>query len=43
MADLGATIKNKMLANQWSFLLIVVIILSIIAGTLTVGIFGLEI
>ena len=33
MGDLGATIKKKMLANQWSFLLIVVIILSVIAGT----------
>jgi ribose transport system permease protein len=33
MADLGATIKKKLLANQWSFLLLVVIVLSIIAGT----------
>ena len=33
MAELGATIKKKLLANQWSFLLLVVIILSIIAGT----------
>jgi ribose transport system permease protein len=33
MGDLGATIKKKMLANQWSFLLIVVIILSVVAGT----------
>src|SRR5580693_1804162 len=33
MGDLGATIKKKMLANQWSFLLVVVILLSIIAGT----------
>jgi len=33
MADLGATIKNKLLANQWSFLLIVVVVLSIIAGS----------
>jgi ribose transport system permease protein len=32
MADLGATIKKKLLANQWSFLLLVVVILSIIAG-----------
>src|SRR6266404_1339854 len=33
MADLGATIKKKQIANQWSFLLLVVIVLSIIAGT----------
>src|SRR5580704_13610035 len=33
MSDLGATIKKKLLANQWSFLLVVVILLSIIAGT----------
>jgi ribose transport system permease protein len=32
MADLGATIKKQLLANQWSFLLLVVVILSIIAG-----------
>src|SRR5215831_858218 len=33
MTDLGATIKRRLLANQWSFLLIVVVLLSIIAGT----------
>src|ERR1700758_1710129 len=33
MAEFGATIKKKLLANQWSFLLMVVVILSIIAGT----------
>src|SRR5271165_6877277 len=33
MTDFGATMRKKMLANQWSFLLIVVIILSVIAGT----------
>src|ERR1700758_5885478 len=33
MVELGTTIKNKLLANQWSFLLIVVIILSIVAGS----------
>jgi ribose transport system permease protein len=33
MTKFGATIKKQMLANQWSFLLIVVAILSIIAGT----------
>lgn len=33
MTELGPTIKKQMLANQWSFLLLVVIILSIIAGT----------
>jgi len=43
MADLGGAIKTKMLANQWSFLLIVVIILSVIAGTVKVVIFGWEI
>jgi ribose transport system permease protein len=32
MTELGSTIKRQMLANQWSFLLLVVIILSIIAG-----------
>src|SRR5215469_1758749 len=32
MTDLGATIKRRLLANQWSFLLIVVVLLSIIAG-----------
>src|SRR5260370_15363035 len=34
MTELGATIRKKLLANQWSFLLIVVVILSIIAGTI---------
>ena len=33
MTDLGATIKRRLLTNQWSFLLIVVVLLSIIAGT----------
>ena len=33
MAALSATIKRKMLANQWSFFLLVVVLLSIIAGT----------
>ena len=33
MVELGTTIKNKLLANQWSFLLIVMIILSIVAGS----------
>jgi ribose transport system permease protein len=32
MTRFGATIKKQMLANQWSFLLLVVVILSIIAG-----------
>jgi hypothetical protein len=32
MTQFGATIKKQMLANQWSFLLLVVAILSIIAG-----------
>jgi ribose transport system permease protein len=32
MTGFGATIKKQMLANQWSFLLLVVAILSIIAG-----------
>ncbi len=32
MTQFGAAIKKQMLANQWSFLLIVVAILSIIAG-----------
>ena len=32
MTQFGATIKRQMLANQWSFLLLVVGILSIIAG-----------
>jgi ribose transport system permease protein len=33
MTQFGTTIKKQLLANQWSFLLIVVVILSIIAGT----------
>jgi ribose transport system permease protein len=33
MTLLGTTLKRKLLANQWSFLLIVVIILSVVAGT----------
>ena len=33
MADLATAIKKRLLANQWSFLLLVVIVLSIIAGT----------
>jgi ribose transport system permease protein len=33
MTELAATIKKKLLANQWSFLLMVVVILSIIAGS----------
>ena len=33
MTQFGAAIKKQMLANQWSFLLLVVAILSIIAGT----------
>jgi ribose/xylose/arabinose/galactoside ABC-type transport system permease subunit len=33
MTELGVMIKKKLLANQWSFLLMVVVILSIIAGT----------
>jgi ribose transport system permease protein len=33
MTQFGAAIKKRMLANQWSFLLLVVAILSIIAGT----------
>jgi ribose transport system permease protein len=33
MTQFGTTIKKQMLANQWSFLLLVVAILSIIAGT----------
>jgi ribose transport system permease protein len=32
MTRFGAAIKKQMLANQWSFLLLVVVILSIIAG-----------
>jgi len=32
MTGFGTTLKNKLLANQWSFLLIVVAILSIVAG-----------
>jgi ribose transport system permease protein len=32
MTKSGALIKNKLLANQWSFLLIVVAILSVVAG-----------
>src|SRR6516165_1710972 len=33
MPEFGAIIRKKLLANQWSFLLIVVVVLSIIAGT----------
>src|SRR6516162_251192 len=33
MPEFGAIIRKKLLANQWSFLLMVVVILSIIAGT----------
>ncbi len=33
MNELGAILKKKILANQWFFLLVVVIVLSIIAGT----------
>src|SRR6516165_9008950 len=33
MTKSGALIKDKLLANQWSFLLIVVAILSAVAGT----------
>jgi len=33
MTAFGTTFKNKLLANQWSFLLIVVAILSIVAGS----------
>jgi ribose transport system permease protein len=33
MAELGPTIKRRLLSHQWSFLLLVVVILSIIAGT----------
>jgi ribose transport system permease protein len=33
MTLLGTTLKSKLLANQWSFLLVVVIILSIVAGS----------
>jgi ribose transport system permease protein len=33
MTGFGTTLKNKLLANQWSFLLIVVAILSIVAGS----------
>jgi ribose transport system permease protein len=33
MTAFGTTLKNKLLANQWSFLLIVVAILSIVAGS----------
>ena len=33
MSALGTTIRKRLLANQWSFLLLVVILLSLIAGT----------
>jgi ribose transport system permease protein len=33
MAELGPTIRRRLLSHQWSFLLLVVVILSIIAGT----------
>jgi ribose transport system permease protein len=33
MSALGTTIRKKLLANQWSFLLLVVILLSLIAGS----------
>ena len=33
MRALGTTIRKRLLANQWSFLLLVVILLSLIAGT----------
>jgi ribose transport system permease protein len=33
MAELGPTIRRRLLSHQWSFLLLVVLILSIIAGT----------
>jgi ribose transport system permease protein len=33
MSALGTTISKRLLANQWSFLLLVVILLSLIAGT----------
>src|SRR6516164_2862507 len=33
MPEFGAIIRKRLLANQWSFLLMVVVILSIIAGT----------
>src|SRR6201987_5278022 len=32
MTEVGRTLKRKLLANQWSFLLMVVVILSIVAG-----------
>src|SRR5260370_11364552 len=33
MSALGTTIRKRLLANQWSFLLLVVILLSLIAGS----------
>jgi ribose transport system permease protein len=33
MSTLGTTIRKRLLANQWSFLLLVVILLSLIAGS----------
>src|SRR5258708_19611206 len=33
MSEFGPTIRKRLLANQWSFLLLVVILLSLIAGS----------
>jgi ribose transport system permease protein len=41
MAVLATTIKTKVLAHQWPFLLVVVIVLSIIAGTVNSRYFAL--
>lgn len=41
MAALGTTIRTKILANQWPFLLVVVIVLSMIAGTVNSRYFAL--
>jgi ribose transport system permease protein len=41
MAELRASIRRRMLANQWPFLLGVVIILSIIAGTVNARYFAI--
>ncbi|MBV9997520.1 MAG: ABC transporter permease [Verrucomicrobia bacterium] len=41
MAELRATLQRRMLANQWPFLLVVVVILSIIAGTVNARYFAI--